>query len=187
MTSDRNKHFYGITFIYVILGLLCLFLKKGGDAEIFHTDFFLQGAVTIGISLLYLLIAGLTLWYHNNLMREYIHRIPKTPEDIAIRAKAQGVTDGEIERHVKTIKKSTGYAKLLGMNISVYAEIQFLRDFGRILAPLALILVLNLGWNDFSRFSIPLLTLVAAFFLWLSSSRYQKELDFIQSLTPQLH
>ncbi|MEO8205826.1 MAG: hypothetical protein ABI615_06560 [Chthoniobacterales bacterium] len=182
MLKNRNTHFYGITLVYVIFGLCCLYFKNGNPAA--THDFLLHGSLTVGISFLYLLIAWLTLRYYDLQMQEYVRRLPQTLDEITARASAQGIAESETQAHAKVIRKSTGYSRILGLQIPVYTEIRFLRDFGRLVAALAFILVLNLGWNEPEGWSLPLLTIVAASFLWISSSRYQKELDFIQSTTP---
>lgn len=175
--KERRRQFAGITIVYLLLGLGCLFFRRG-DPDLAPQDFLLHGAVVFGLSILYLTVACLTLHYYNTVATEWIQRIPSSVEDILSRAKARGGDESRLAAYRKIIKRSTGYFELLGIKTSVYSEIRFMQDFSRLICPVVFIFALNLGKNGV----VEILVLVAAvLFLWISTQRYQKILDFIAS------
>ncbi|MEO6847834.1 MAG: hypothetical protein ABI443_09710 [Chthoniobacterales bacterium] len=172
LAKRRDWQFYGLTACYLLSGIFC-FLLDNNSREM-EVAFLQHAALVIGFSVLYLILVAILFRFYTDALKPFTQRFPSSVNDL--------IEKYPQEKTLKTIKQSTGYARYIGLKVSLYHEVQGLRDFGRVLSALALVVVLNLGWNDHSDLTIPILVTAVALFLWISGRRYQNALRFLQSL-----
>lgn len=172
LAKKRDWQFYAITACYLLSGIICFLLDS--NSEEMGIGFLHHAALVIGFGALYLILVGILFRFYAETLKPFTHRLTFSINDLAEKYPS--------EKTLKTLKQSSGYAQYLGLKVSLYDEIQWLRDFSRVLSTLALVVVLNLGWSDHSDLTIPILLVCVALFLWISSRRYQKVLGFLQSL-----